>query len=113
MTRIVDVITELYSKGIDCGVESYRGFGITAWIVDERNRRIERGFEIQQADAIPEWLRQEAAVQLSGVDHRHEPDTLSLLAELMEGARKDPKQVSSRERDQRREVNQSGSSIAQ
>jgi hypothetical protein len=103
--NIIQVIGELYRSDIDCGLESYRGFGVTAWIVDEHNRRIERHFEANELDAISEWLQVEAARQHSfAYDLARGAVAHYLLAELADSPRKAPKQVTHRDREERSQV---------
>jgi hypothetical protein len=98
---LTDVIVELYKRKIDCGLESFQGVGLTAWVVNDRNRRVERTFDLEDADSIEEWLLSEAAGQCRtrATDH---VKPLELLAELASSRRKRPKQVTQDEREQRR-----------
>jgi hypothetical protein len=98
-----DAIRELYQAGIDCGVESFQGCGVTAWIVDVGNRRVEKSFGLDELAAIPEWFVSEAISQR--LPHRDLGDSRAprdLLAELTNARRKDARRVSADERHQRR-----------
>ena len=96
---ITDVIAELYRRGIDCGIESFRGTGLLAWVVDERNRRVERHFDIDQLQSVDEWLMSEAARQYESQNElQRDTTTRSVLEELAGSERKDPKRITSRER---------------
>ena len=98
-----DAIRELYHAGIDCGVESFQGIGVTAWIVDAGNRRIERSFALDELGAIPEWFVSEAISQrLPNRDLRDPRAPRDLLADLANARRKDARRVSANERHQRR-----------
>jgi hypothetical protein len=96
MHNLLDVISEIYASGIDCGLETYRGRGITAWVVNDRNRRVERRFAIDDAQGIAEWLQREAGSQRI-VRHAHGGGARALLGELAGSERKGPKQVTSAE----------------
>jgi len=93
-----DAMARLYEAAIDCGVESYRGAGVIGWVVDARNRRIERHFAIDELDALGEWLCNEAVRQRNDDGS----GTRSLLHELVGSRRKDPKRVTHSERDERK-----------
>jgi hypothetical protein len=98
-TSVNEVIKALYQRHIDCGVESLQGMGLTAWVVDDRNHRIERSFAIDELSSVGDWLRAEAS-RLYGsaeyVDNTH-----VLLAELADSERKDAKRVNVAERQRR------------
>jgi hypothetical protein len=102
---INQVLEELYSAGVDCGLESFQGRGVTAWIVNERNRRVEKEFAANDLDALARWLRSEADRELA-MRAGHKPDnvTHSMLAELANSERKDAKRVSYFDRTARRDV---------
>jgi hypothetical protein len=100
--NIERVIRELYCLHIDCGLESYQGVGVTAWVVDERNSRVERQFEVDDLDSVAEWLLSEASRQAeSRTDLPNTTTVHALLSELSAGQRKDPKKVSRGERGDR------------
>lgn len=97
---MIQAIHDLYHAGIDCGVESYQGSGILAWVVDPANKRIEKTFALTDLDAISEWLVAEAARQraITSDDTRSPRD---LLAELTNVRRKDARRVTADERRRR------------
>ena len=95
--NLEQVIGELYLRGIDGGLESYRGGGIAAWVVNDRNQRIEKSFAISALDAVAQWLHAEASRQRESKGlPKGEPDVHRLLAELGESARKGPRRVNER-----------------
>jgi hypothetical protein len=99
------VISELYQAGIDCGLESFQGRGVTAWIVNERNRRVEKEFSADDLHAIAEWLRLEATQELAKRNGQTPGASAhSMLAELANSQRKDAKRVSYFDRTARRDV---------
>ena len=102
---INQVLEELYSAGVDCGLESFQGRGVTAWIVNERNRRVEKEFAANDLNALARWLRSEADRELA-IRAGRKPDTVthSMLAELANSERKDAKRVSYFDRTARRDV---------
>jgi hypothetical protein len=94
--RVLEAIARLYGRGIDCGLESFQGNGATAWVVDSRNRRIEKRFELERLDEIPDWLVSTAAALNAaddGLSNAHD-----LLAELAASPRKNPKRVETGDR---------------
>lgn len=97
---MIQSIRELYQAGVDCGVESFQGAGVLAWVVDGGNRRVEKTFAIQELDEVSDWLITEAARQrttpTSSTATPHE-----LLADLANARRKDSKRVSVDERHER------------
>ena len=99
------VLEELYRSGVDCGLESFQGRGVTAWIVNERNRRIEKEFDIDDLSAIAAWLRLEAAQEIAKREGRTpNVSAHSMLAELANSQRKDAKRVSYFDRTARRDI---------
>src|SRR5687767_10393381 len=100
--HVPQVIAELYQRGVDCGLESFGGVGVLAWVVDKRNRRIEQRFDIDHLDSIAEWLLAAASRELEAREgSAHEGNARSLLAELSGAKRKDAKQVTYHERRRR------------
>jgi hypothetical protein len=100
--RITQIIAELYGRGVDCGLETYQGAGVLAWIVDESNRRKEACFAVDQLDSIPEWLLAAASREVEAREgFTHEETAHVLLAELAGVARKEAKQISVHERKRR------------
>jgi hypothetical protein len=99
------VIHELYSSGVDCGLESFQARGLTAWIVNQRNRRIEREFAVDDLGAVAQWLRTEAAREIADREGRT-PNVAahSMLAELANSPRKDAKRVSYFDRTARKDM---------
>jgi hypothetical protein len=91
---MIEVLHQLYAHGIDCGLETYQGFGLVAWIVDAQNRRREKYFEVDDLDSVAQWL-------LSQACERRELQPHDLLSELARSARKPSKQVSTNERRER------------
>ena len=96
---MIEAIRELFAAGVDCGVESYQGVGVLAWIVTPGQRRLERCFAVSELETIDEWLVAEAAgiksVEL-GTNAQRSPR--ELLAEVAESRRRDPRRVSIEER---------------
>jgi hypothetical protein len=97
-----DAMRKLYHAGVDCGLETFQGAGVIAWIVDGTNHRLEKQFTIEELDTIPGWFFAEA-IRL----HYSNPEAIErtprdLLSELASGARKEPRRVSPHERDERR-----------
>jgi hypothetical protein len=98
---IMQAVGALYAAGIDCGLESFQGYGITAWVVDDRNRRIERRFRVDELAAVSEWLCAEGGRQGS-FERAYRAHARDLLAELTSESRKDAKRVEVRDRELRR-----------
>ncbi|MET0986835.1 MAG: hypothetical protein ABW034_15670 [Steroidobacteraceae bacterium] len=99
---IIQVVQELYRLRIDCGLETYQGSGVTAWVVNERNSRVEKQFHIDDLETAAEWLLTEASRQREPSNSlEHDPHVHALLAELANSYRKDPKKVSPGQRDNR------------
>lgn len=99
-TLMIQTIRDLYEAGVDCGLESFQGSGVLAWVVDPRNRRVEKTFALPDLEAIAEWLLVEAARQRT----TSESDTQSphdLLAELANVRRKNARRVTADERRRR------------
>lgn len=96
---MIESIRELYGAGVDCGVESFQGEGVLAWVVDAGNRRVEKRFAIHELEAVSEWLFTEAARQRETPSGTQTPR--DLLAELANARRKDSKRVSVDERHER------------
>jgi len=99
---MIEAIRELFAAGVDCGVESYQGVGVLAWIVTPGQRRMERCFALSELETINEWLLAEAVGSKSaelGLDANRNPR--DLLAELAESRRKDPRRVSIEDRHER------------
>ena len=99
---MLEAIQRLYAAGVDCGVESYQGVGVLAWIVAPGHRRLERCFAVSELDEIGEWLLAEAVAGRSkdvGPSATRTPR--EILAELADSRRKDPRRISVDERDAR------------
>ena len=99
---MIEAIRDLYAAGVDCGVESYQGVGVLAWIVAPGQRRQERCFGLSELEAINEWLLIEAVGNKSvelGANPMQSPR--ELLAELAESRRRDPRRISIEERHER------------
>lgn len=99
--RVLEALAKLYQRGIDCGLESFQGNGATAWVVDARNRRVEKRFEMDRLNDIPDWLVSTAAALNAaedGLSNAHD-----LLAELASSPRKNPKRVEPDRRQTRHE----------
>jgi hypothetical protein len=96
---MLEAIQQLYAAGVDCGVESYQGVGVLAWIVAPGQRRLERCFAVSELEGIGDWLVMEAvgnrSTEVGPITTRAPRD---ILAELAEGRRKDPHKVSIDER---------------
>jgi hypothetical protein len=99
--NITQVIGELYRCHIDCGLESYCGYGFFAWVVDQHNRRIEKHFAADELDSIAEWLQAEVSRQRSSEERPQDSNTHHVLAELAGSERRGPKRVSHEERNER------------
>lgn len=87
-------IAELYRRQIDCGIESYQGTGVIAWVVDERNRRLEKIFDVECLEAVGDWLLEEPRRR----EHSEGKHVHEMLGELANSQRKDPKRVDERRR---------------
>ena len=98
--NVMQVVNALYAAGIDCGLESFQGYGVTAWVVDGRNHRIERRFRVDELESVADWLREEGGRQGS-FERAYSAHTRDLLAELSNG-RKEAKRVEPGERASRR-----------
>jgi len=100
---IDQVVRTLYECNIDCGVETYSGTGVTAWIVDAHNRRVEQHFGIDQLDALPAWLAAEAQRLHKPYEAAERQRVHSLLEDLALHERKPAIRISPEERDAKRE----------
>ena len=99
---MLEAIQQLYAAGVDCGVESYQGVGVLAWIVAPGHRRLERCFAVSELDGIGDWLLAESVASKStevGPIATRSPR--EILAELAESRRKGPHRISIDERHQR------------
>jgi hypothetical protein len=100
--NIIQVIGALYRSDIDCGLESYRGSGVTAWVVDQRNHRSEKLFQVNELEHIAEWLLVHASDRYSTSDDlRQNANPHDMLAALACSDRRGPKRVERQERDRR------------
>jgi hypothetical protein len=96
---MLEAIQQLYAAGVDCGVESYQGIGVVAWIVAPGQRRLERSFSMTDLGGIADWLLAEAVSSRSEDVGSHENRApREILAELAESRRKGPRRVSIDER---------------
>ena len=92
---MLEAIQQLYAAGVDCGVESYQGVGVLAWIVVPGHRRLERCFAVSEVDAIGDWLLAEAVASNSAeVGPIAARGPREILAGLAESRRKGPHRVS-------------------
>lgn len=94
---LANFISGLYVAGVDCGLETYRGSGVTVWIVYPGNHRVSRDFRLDEFDEIEEWLLSEAAVIVNSRLEQHESHQ-AILEALSKSKRRDPKRVSAEER---------------
>ena len=101
--NIAEAMQTVYRSRLDCGLESYQGVGFVAWIVDEGNRRMERHFAVDALDEAGEWLLAEAAMRTNADEDSERTKPRSLLAELANSERKDPKRATSGYRDARQQ----------
>lgn len=102
LNSIIQAVRELYDAGVDCGIESFQGSGVVAWVVDAGNRRVEKTFGIQELESVSDWLVTEAARQRVK-PHSDLRSPRDLLAELATARRRDTKRVTADERRERRE----------
>jgi hypothetical protein len=98
---ITQAIGALYAAGIDCGLETFQGHGVTAWVVDDHNRRVERRFHADELPALAEWLCSEGGRQ-GTFERAYSAHARDLLAELTSGTRKSAKRVEVGDRASRR-----------
>lgn len=106
----MQTIGALYAAGIDCGLESFQGYGVTAWVVDDHNRRIERRFRVDELEAVSDWLRDEGGRQGS-FERAYSAHARDLLADLTNGTRKDAKRVEIGDRVSRRSDSMSADGV--
>ena len=100
--NIDQVIQELYRSNIDCGVETFFGSGVTAWVVDANNRRLEKQFAVDDFASIAAWLLSESVSVRQRADRNAGSNVGSLVGELGGSVRKPAVRVSAHERDARR-----------
>jgi hypothetical protein len=103
------VVRTLYDCNIDCGMETYSGSGVTAWVVDAHNRRSERHFDIEHLDALPAWLASEAQRLYEPCEPAERRRVHSMLDDLALRERKPAVRVSAEQRDAKREAPQHSS----